>query len=106
MKFRVRDSLLYGRENAIPSKDLARNLGFRSVRDLQKAVELERAAGAVILCDSQGAGYYLSCDPVELERFTRTLNARAANTLKAAASAQRALDAATEQESIAGWYDG
>ena len=56
MKFRVRDSLLYGRENAIPSKTLAQNLGFRSVRDLQKTVELERAAGAVILCDSQGAG--------------------------------------------------
>lgn len=98
IKFRVRDSLLYGRENAIPSKTLAQNLGFRSVRDLQKTVELERAAGAVILCDSQGAGYYLSYDPTELERFTRTLNARAANTLKAAESAQRALDAATGQQ--------
>lgn len=105
MKFRVWDSLRYGRENAIPSKILAEALGFRSVRELQKAVEAERAAGAVILCDSQGAGYYLSNDPMELQRFTRTLNARARNTIKAAESAQRALDAATGQACMEGWWD-
>lgn len=104
MKFRVRDSLRNGEENAIPSKLLAKNLGFRSVRELQKAVEAERAAGAVILCDSQGAGYYLSDDPAELQRFTRTLNARARNTIKAAESAQRALDAATGQKRMDGWW--
>ena len=106
MRFRIRDSLRCGKENAIPSKRLAEALGFRSVRLLQKAVEAERAAGAVILCDSQGAGYYLSDDPTELERFTRTLNARARNTIKATQSAQRALDAASGQEIMAGWYDG
>lgn len=100
----VIDFLHYGKENAIPSKKLAAAMGFRSVRDLQKAVEAERAAGAVILCDSQGAGYYLSNDPVELRRFTQTLNARARNTLKAAESAQRALDAVTGQERITGWF--
>ena len=94
---KVYDSLKYGRENAIPSKMLAEALGFRSVRELQKAVEAERAAGAVILSDPCGGGYYLSDDPVELRRFTRTLNARAKNTLKAAESAQRALDTATGQ---------
>lgn len=104
MKFRVRDSLRNGKENAIPPKVLAKNLGFRSVRELQKAVEAERAAGAVILCDSQGAGYYLSDDPAELQRFTRTLNARARNTIKAAESAQRALDAATGQKRMDGWW--
>ena len=103
---RVFDFLYYGRENAIPAKDLAKAQGFRSVRELQKEIERERAAGAIILCDSHGAGYYLSDDPAELRRFTQTLNARAKNTLKAAESAQRALDAATGQESIAGWYDG
>ena len=104
MDVKVFDYLHYGKENAIPSKDLAKALGFQSVRDLQKHIEQERAAGAVILSDSRGAGYYLSNDPVELRRFTQTLNARAANTLKAAESAQRALDAATGQESIEGWY--
>ena len=100
MLTRVYDSLRHGKENAIPSKILAAALGFRSVRELQKQVEAERAAGCVILCDSQGAGYYLSNDPVELKRFTRTLNARAKNTLKAAESAQRALNDLTGQESL------
>ena len=103
---KVHDSLRYGKENAIPSKTLAEALGFRSVRDLQKAVEKERAAGAVILSDTHSGGYYLSNDPAELRRFTRTLNARARNTMKAAESAQRALDAATGQETMEGWYDG
>lgn len=103
---KVRDSLRYGKENAIPSKALAEALGFRSIRELQKAVERERAAGAVILSDSKNGGYYLSNDPDELRRFTQTLNARARNTMKAAQSAQRALDAATGQESMEGWYDG
>ena len=106
MKTKVFQALSYGRGNAIKSRVLAELLGYKSVRELQKQVEVERAAGYVILCDSHGAGYYLSDDPAELARFTRTLNARARNTIKAAQSAQMALDAATGQESMAGWYDG
>ena len=105
MRFIVRDSLRYGKAEAIASKPLAETLGFRSVRELQKQIERERSAGAVILSDPCGGGYYLSNDPEELKRFTRTLNARARNTIKAAQSAQMALDAATGQESIAGWYE-
>jgi hypothetical protein len=101
----VRDFLPFGRENAIPSKDLAESLGFQTVRDLQKAIERERASGAVILSDCHGGGYYRSNDPEELLRFTRTLHSRAKNTAKAAQSAQMALDAAVGQTSIAGWYD-
>ena len=102
----VQKVLRYGKENAIASKELAQMLGFQTIRDLQKQIERERAVGAVILSDPCGAGYYLSNDPVELLRFTRTLNARAMNTAKAAQSAQIALDAATGQESMEGWYDG
>lgn len=102
---KVQSSLFYGRENAIPSKTLAEVLGYPSTRELQKQIERERAAGAVILSDSHGGGYYLSNDPDELRRFTRTLNARARNTIRAAQSAQMALDAASGQESIVGWYD-
>jgi len=103
---KVFDSLHYGKENATPSKTLAKALGFRSVRDLQKQIERERAAGAAILSDSCGGGYYLSNDLDELQRFTRTLSARARNTLKAAESAQRALDAATENAYTGGWQNG
>ena len=106
MDMKVFDYLRHGKENAIPSKTLAKALGFQSVRDLQKQIERERAAGAVILSDPCGGGYYLSNDPDELRRFTRTLNARAKNTLRAAESAQRALDAATENAYTGGWQDG
>lgn len=106
MEMKVFDSLRYGKENAIPSKTLAKALGFQSVRDLLKRIERERAAGAVILSDSCGGGYYLSNDPHELRRFTRTLNARAKNTLRAAESAQRALDSAVESAYTGGWQDG
>lgn len=104
MKAIVYESLGYGRENAVRSKDLAKRLGFKTVRELQKQIESERAAGYVILSDSQGAGYYLSNDPAELRRFVNTLNTRAANTIRASESAQRALDAATGQESMDGWW--
>lgn len=103
MKFPIRDALHYGRQNAIPSKRLAAALGFRSVRELQEQVAKERAAGAVILSDANGGGYFLSDEPAELERFARTLEARARNTVLAAQSARRALDAATGQEAITGW---
>ncbi len=104
MEMKVYEYLRYGKDQAVRTKDLAKALGFKTVRDLQKQIEKERAAGAVILSDSSGAGYYLSNDPVELRRFTQTLNARATNTLRAAESAQRALDAATGQQRIEGWW--
>jgi len=106
VKMIVRDSLPFGRENAIHSRVLAEALGFQSDRELRKQIERERSAGAIILSDCHRGGYYLSDDPEELRRFTRTLTARAKNTIKAAQSAQMALDAATGQESIEGWYDG
>lgn len=105
MKPIVYASLQYGKDNAIRSAVLAKMLGYKSIRELQKQVEIERSAGYVILCDSQGAGYYLSEEPMELRRFINTLNARAVNTIRASESAQRALDAVTGQTVVAGWYD-
>ena len=56
---KITDYLPTGKENAIPSKTLAEILGFDTVRELQKAIERERQAGAVILstCTECG-GYY------------------------------------------------
>lgn len=76
----------------VRSKDLARRLGFPSVRQLQKEVEAERRAGALILSDPCGEGYFISTDPTELRRFVRTLHSRARNTVRSAEAAQRALD--------------
>lgn len=98
MKLIVYDALFNGRENAIPSVVLAKALGFSSVRELQKQIERERTAGAVILSDASGGGYFRSDDPRELRLFIRTMYARAGNTLRAAESAQRALSAITRNE--------
>lgn len=103
---RISKMLPVGRENAISSATLAEIMGCKSVRELQKKIERERLAGAVILSDTHGGGYYLSNDPAELRRFVRTLNARARNTLRAAESAQEALNAIEGQECIGGWLNG
>ena len=42
MKPVVYDFLPYGRNNAIPWRDLALRLGFKSKRELQKQIESER----------------------------------------------------------------
>ncbi len=97
MKTIVYDSLLCGRENAIPSAILAAMHRFKSVRELQKQIENERAAGVVILSDPHGGGYYRSNDPMELRQFIRTIRARAGNTLRAAESAERALAAMMQE---------
>lgn len=86
------DLLLAGRENAIPSKDLAKLAGLSSVRELQRLIARERATGAVILstCES-GGGYFLPACQDEIRAFVRTLDARAKNTNCALRSARAAL---------------
>ncbi len=90
MLLKIVDFLPRGTENAVPSRYLADMLGFRSVRDLQKAIEQERAAGAVILSIGTG-GYFLLGSPEEIRRFIRTLSSRARNTDKALESARAEL---------------
>ena len=63
-----------------------------------------RNAGFVILADFESGGYFKSNDPDELRQFTRTMNAKARNTLRALESAERALDAATGQQRMKGWW--
>ncbi len=100
LKFmRITDYLPTGKENAISSKALAALLGFDTVRELQRAIERERQSGAVILSTcSDGGGYYLSNDPLEIAAFIRTLHNRANNMLRSVESAQVALNNLTEQE--------
>lgn len=88
----VHEYLKIGKENAIRSKALAEICGFRSVRELQAAIEKERRAGAVILSTSQdGGGYYLPASKDEVKAFVRTLQHRAKNTMLAAESARQLL---------------
>ena len=92
----VFERLPQGEDNAIKAKDLARQCGFKSARDLQHAIALEREAGALILSTCRhGGGYYRPSDGVagrqEVAAFMRTLRARAINTLRAIRAGREAM---------------
>lgn len=96
----VFERLPQGEDNAIKAKDLARQCGFKSARDLQHAIALEREAGALILSTCRhGGGYYRPSDGVagrqEVAAFMRTLRARAI-TIRAAREALERLDGQIE----------
>ena len=86
--------LPHGEENAVSTRDLIALTGYRTARQLQKQIEAERAAGALILSASTG-GYYLpaagAAGRIELLRYERTLRNRAINTLRTLKAARRAL---------------
>lgn len=87
-----------GKQNAIPSKQLAKMAGCGSVRDLRALVSQERQQGAVILSTSRnGGGYYLPADAEEVREFVRTLDARARHTFLALRSARKYLRELEEQ---------
>lgn len=90
---KISDYLPTGKQNAVPSKELADMLGFDTVRELQKAIERERRTGAVILSTcTDGGGYFLPADESEIKEFIRTLSNRAKNTQRAIDSALLELD--------------
>lgn len=87
-----------GKQNAIPSKQLAKIASCSSVRELQALVSRERQQGAVILSTSRnGGGYYLPSDADEVREFIRTLDARARHTFLALRSARKYLRELEEQ---------
>ena len=64
----ITEFLKTGKDNAVPSKVLAKMIGCRNVRDLQTLISQERQQGAVILSTSRnGGGYYLPEDAEEEE---------------------------------------
>lgn len=78
-----------GEQNAIKAVDLAARLGFNSTRQLQESVARARAEGQMIL--SSGKGYYLPSNDKEVQRFIKTMESRALNTLVAIKNARRYL---------------
>lgn len=88
----IAEFLKTGKDNAVPSKVLAKKVGCGSVRDLRDLVAKERQRGAVILSTSRnGGGYYLPADAEEVREFVRTLDARARHTFLALRSARKYL---------------
>lgn len=104
---RVESLLNHGAGNAIPTAELIELAGFKTSRQLQAQVEMERLDGALILSTSKrGGGYYLPADGPEgrqeINDFIRTLNARAINTLRTLKAARRALTQLDGQEVLRG----
>ena len=87
--------LPHGEENAVSTKVLMELTGCTSARQLQGRISAERAKGALILATERG--YFLPAEGragrQELHRFVRTMERRAAGTLKAAEPARAALAA-------------
>lgn len=101
----IESLLLQGEENALPSGELVRLTGFRSVRELQNEIAREREAGALILSTCRnGGGYFLPSDgdagKREIAAFVATLKARALNTLRALKAAREALESLDGQVGI------
>lgn len=97
----VESVLQKGEGSAIPSDELVRLMGYRSVRELQKQIEKERAQGALILSSSSG-GYFLPADRAEVERYILTLRRRALSTLRTLRAARQALRVCEGQEVLEG----
>ena len=86
-----------GKENAITTEELVKLSGCGSARELQKQIAFERERGAII-CSGSGRGYWRPKDNWEVREFIRIMDAKARNTLKAAAGAKRALRGMREKE--------
>lgn len=101
----VESLLLQGEGNALPSGELVRLTGFRSVRELQNEIAREREAGALILSTCRGGGGYFLPGPSEagqreISAFVATLRARAINTLRVLKAAREALEGLDGQVSL------
>lgn len=74
---KIADLLCRGQENAVPLRDLCNMTGFDG-RAVRRMIERERRAGVPILSSVGGTtGYFLPANPVEVERFTKSMFSRA-----------------------------
>lgn len=92
-----------GKDNAIPSRQLATLLGFKDARSLRADIARSRADGQPILSSTIG-GYYMPATVEEMKEFSAVIKAKGFHTLEAAVpvdkAIQQAADAASGQLSI------
>ena len=86
--------LSVGEDNALSARELAGVMGW-NVRDVTRAIQRARVAGAPICASS--SGYYLGGNADELRRYVRALDRRLREIRKTREGLGRALDAATGQ---------
>ncbi|MBD5170039.1 MAG: hypothetical protein HDT20_07995 [Oscillibacter sp.] len=99
---RIFDLLLEGEENAIPASDLARLAGYRSTRSLRAEIDREREQDDNFLILASEAGYYRPAPGnrgiVEMRRFVRRTDARAASNRRTIRKIREALRAAEKAQ--------
>ena len=90
----ILDLLPTGKQNSIESQTLADLCSYKSVRELQKDIQVLRVYEGYVICSNTQSpgGYYLSDDPTEIKQFILTLRNRANNTLRAVESAEKYLE--------------
>ena len=88
--FRVADLLHSGAEDATSRRQLMSLTGL-SDRELRLMIEAERRQGVPILSDNQ-RGYWLSDDPAEIKKFSRSMRRRAAEIRLTAMHVERAIE--------------
>ena len=79
--------LLHGRENALPLRHLVAMTG-QDGREIRKAIERERRAGALIVSDNRH-GYWLADSPAEAQKFARSMHHRAREILRTARAIEK-----------------
>ncbi len=106
---RIAALLPQGEKNAISTRELMELSGYASARQLQKQIEAERAAGALILSASTG-GYFRpsagEAGRAEICRYEKTLRRRAISTFRTLKTARRVLRECYGQETLQVSDDG
>lgn len=94
--FFIASMLPRGSENAITTTELLRRTGYACKRQLTKAIQAERKAGALIASRTDGqGGYFQPSSRAELEDYVRSMDHRARSimfTIKTARKALREMD--------------
>ena len=84
----IENLLLYGPENGQTLRDLVHITQWPE-RAIRKEIEVERRAGALIISDN-AHGYYLTDDPVEAQKFARSMRHRAGQIIRTARAVEEA----------------
>ena len=94
--FFIAGMLPRGSENAVTTAELLRRTGYACKRQLTKAIQAERKAGALIASRTDGqGGYFQPSSRAELEDYVRSMDHRARSimfTIKTARKALREMD--------------
>ena len=99
---RIFSMLLAGEENAIPASDLARLAGYRNTRSLRAEIDRERDQDNNFLILASEAGYYRPAPGnrgiMEMRRFVRRTDARAASNRRTIRKIREAFRAAEKAQ--------